>query len=52
MILMLGQEHARQLEVNNTGLQGEIRAKYQEIQRQQGEVQDLIANRHVPQNIP
>ena len=29
------QEHARQLEYNNTGLQGEIRAKDQEIHRRQ-----------------
>ena len=42
------QEHARQLEYNNTGLQGEIRAKDQEIDRRREEVQDLIANRHVP----
>ena len=42
------QEHARQLEFNNTGMQGEIRAKDQEIDRRRGEVQDLIANRHVP----
>ena len=42
------QKHARQLEYSNTGLQGEIRAKDQEIGRRRKEVQDLIANRHVP----
>jgi len=42
------QEHTRQLEYINTGLQGEIRAQDQEIARRQEEVQDLIANRHVP----
>ena len=46
------QEHARQLEFNNTGLQGEIRAKNQEIDRRWNEVQDLIANRHVPRRHP
>ena len=35
------QEHTRQLEFNNVGLQGEIRAKDQVIE-------DLIINRHVP----
>ena len=30
--------------INNTGLQGEIRAKDQEIDRRREEVQDLIAN--------
>ena len=45
------QEHARQLEYNNTGLQGEIRAKDQEIDRRQEEVHDLIANRHVPRRV-
>ena len=38
----------RELEYNNTGLQGEIRAKDQEIERRREEVQDLIQNRHVP----
>ena len=46
------QEHALQLEYNNTGLQGEIRAKDQEIHRRWNEVQDLIANRHVPRRHP
>ena len=46
--LKQSQEHARQIEYNNTGLQGEIRAKDQEIHRRREEVQDLIANRHVP----
>ena len=35
------QEHARQLEFNNTGLQGEIRAKDQEIARRQSEISEL-----------
>jgi len=39
------QELVRQLEYNNTGLQGEIRAKDQIVQ-------DLIANRHVPRRHP
>ena len=46
--LALEQEHARQLEYANTGMQGEIRAKDQEIDRRREEVQDLIVNRHVP----
>ena len=46
------QEHARQLEYNNTGLQGEIRAKDQEIHRRREEVHDLIVNRHVPRRHP
>ena len=46
--LKQSQEHARQIEYNNTGLQGEIRAKDQEIHRRREEVQDLVANRHVP----
>ena len=39
--LVLEQEHARQLEYNNTGLQGEIRAKDQEIARRQLEIVEL-----------
>ena len=35
------QEHARQLEFSNTGLQGEIRAKDQEIARRQSEITEL-----------
>ena len=35
------QEHARQLEYNNTGLQGEIRAKDQEIDRRREEIAEL-----------
>ena len=35
------QEHARQLEFNNTGLQSEIRAKDQEIVRRQAEIAEL-----------
>ena len=50
--LVIEQEHPRQLEYTNIGLQGEIRAKNQEIWRRQEEVQDLIANRHVPQRHP
>ena len=46
--LLKSQEHTRQLEYTNTELQGEIRAKDQEICRRQEEVQNLIANRHVP----
>ena len=42
------QDLVRQLEFNNTGLQGEIRAKDQEIERRTEENADLIANRHVP----
>ena len=39
--LVLEQEHARQLEYNNTGLQGEIRAKDQEIARRETELAEL-----------
>ena len=39
--LVLEQEHARQLEYNNTGLQGEIRAKDQEIDRRREEIVEL-----------
>ena len=46
--LLKSQEHTRQLEYTNTELQGEIRAKDQEICRRQEEVQNLIPNRHVP----
>ena len=46
--LLNSQDLVRQLEYNNTGLQGEIRAKDQEIVRRQNELQDLIVNRHVP----
>ena len=42
------QDLVRQLEFSNTGMQGEIRAKDQEIHRRREEVQDLVANRHVP----
>ena len=42
------QDLVKQLEYNNTGLQGEIRAKDQEIERRIDENADLIANRHVP----
>ena len=35
------QEHARQLEYNNTGLRGEIRAKDQEIDRRREEIVEL-----------
>ena len=41
-------EHGRQLEHDNIGLQGEIRAKDQEILRRQGEIWDLLDNRYVP----
>ena len=37
---------------NNTGLQGEIRAKDQEIARQRDEVRELIQNRYVPHRRP
>ena len=46
------QDLVRQLEFSNTGMQGEIRAKDQEIGRRWNEVQDLIANRHVPRRHP
>ena len=39
--LVLEQEHARQLEYNNTGLHGEIRAKDQEIDRRREEIVEL-----------
>ena len=39
--LALKQEHARQLEYSNIGLQGEIRAKDQEIVRRQSEIAEL-----------
>ena len=39
--LALEQEHARQLEYSNIGLQGEIRAKDQEIARRQSEIAEL-----------
>ena len=39
--LVLEQEHARQIEFNNTGLQGEIRAKDEEIVRRQAEIAEL-----------
>ena len=42
------QDLVRQLEFNNVGLQGENRAKDQEIERRTEENADLIANRHVP----
>lgn len=42
------QDLVRHLEYNNTGLQGEIRAKDQEIERRREEISDLIANRYVP----
>ncbi len=42
------QDLVRQLEFNNVGLQGENRAKDQEIERRMTENADLIANRHVP----
>jgi len=45
------QDLVKQLEYNNTGLQGEIRAQNQEILRRQEEVHDLIANRHVPRRL-
>ena len=45
------QEHARQLEYNSTGIQGEIRAKDQEIDQRREEMQDLIVNRHVPRSL-
>ena len=40
------QEHARQIEYNNTGLQGEIRAKDQEIARREIELAQ-VRERHV-----
>ena len=40
------QEHARQIEYNNTGLQGEIRAKDQEIARRETELAQ-VRERHV-----
>ena len=40
------QEHARQIEFNNTGLQGEIRAKDQEIARRETELAQ-VRERHV-----
>ena len=40
------QEHARQIEYNNTGLQGEIRAKDQEIARRETELA-RVRERHV-----
>ena len=46
------QDLVRQLEFSNTGMQGEIRAKDQEIHRRQREVQDLVVNRHVPRRHP
>lgn len=42
------QNHVRQLKYKNVGLQGEIRAKNEEIERRREEITDLIANRHVP----
>ena len=41
-----------QLQLNNTGLQGEITAMGREIERRQEEVRDLIVNRHVPRRYP
>ena len=49
---MESQDLVRKLECNNTGLQGEIRAKDSEIQRRKEEVLDLIHNRHVPRRYP
>ena len=49
---LLEQKHARQLEFNNVGLQGEIRAMDQELHRKMKEVQDLIQNRYVPRKYP
>ena len=46
------QKRTRQLKYNNTGLQGEVKAKDQEILRRQKEVKDLINNRHVPRRHP
>ena len=43
--LLESRDLVKQLEFNNTGLQGEI-------QRRREEVQDLIANRHVPRREP
>lgn len=40
----------RAIEHDNMGLQGEIRAKDQEIVRRQEEIRDLIANRYVPRS--
>ena len=44
--LTKSQEHARQIEYNNTGLQGEIRAKDQEIARRETELAQ-VRERHV-----
>ena len=37
-------------EYENVGLQGEIRAKDQQIEASQERIEDLIANRHVPRS--
>ena len=38
------------IEYKNVGLQGEIRAKDQQIEASQERIEDLIANRHVPRS--
>ena len=38
------------IEYENVGLQGEIRAKDQQIEASQERIEDLIANRHVPRS--